>query len=238
MSTRLKDVQHLYPRREVDIDGLVHDLSNLLQMAKGHLDLALLKRDETAKRLKIARLAVTRAASLAELARRRDDSREFCLLFEIPGIISEAVDAALASDSVQAAFDFSDIADAPGHYGVWLSRLGLYRVVQNIAWNSSQVLQNGGDFLVSARIEPTTGTLVLTFDDNGPGTDSSNLKHILERGFSLRSGGDGLGLAIVRDCVEDWGGRISPSNRPEGGMRMEIRLPLRAGADSARIGEE
>ena len=42
------------------------------------------------------------------------------------------------------------------------------------------------------------------------------------------SAGSGLGLAIVRVLAERWGGDARIANRPEGGARAEVRLPLAA----------
>ena len=48
---------------------------------------------------------------------------------------------------------------------------------------------------------------------------------------ALRSDGHGLGLAIARRVVESAGGSISARNRAEGGLAVEIVLPL-AGDDT------
>jgi K+-sensing histidine kinase KdpD len=40
----------------------------------------------------------------------------------------------------------------------------------------------------------------------------------------------GLGLAITERAVRLHGGTVKASNRPEGGLQVEIRLPLAAAA--------
>lgn len=72
---------------------------------------------------------------------------------------------------------------------------------------------------------------VLRVDDDGPGIPDARIPAMLEpftRGEVSRNrqtGGTGLGLAIARAIAEQHGGRLVLSNRPEGGLRAEIRLP-------------
>jgi signal transduction histidine kinase len=57
------------------------------------------------------------------------------------------------------------------------------------------------------------------------------------RGSSMgeRPRGSGLGLTIVRVLARRWGGEATIANRPEGGARAVVRLPLAApGAASER----
>ena len=71
------------------------------------------------------------------------------------------------------------------------------------------------------------GPLLLTVDDDGPGIEDADLGRIFERGERLdeRRPGAGLGLDIVRDLVQTYGGSIAASRSPLGGLRMQLRLP-------------
>jgi two-component system sensor histidine kinase ChvG len=67
--------------------------------------------------------------------------------------------------------------------------------------------------------------------DCGPGIPDAHLERVFDRFFTYRpteSGREhlGLGLAIARRIVHGHGGTIVAGNRPDGGARFEVRLPL------------
>jgi len=63
-------------------------------------------------------------------------------------------------------------------------------------------------------------------EDEGPGFDAADLPHVFEPFFTRRHGGTGLGLPIVYRIVSDHGGSIVASNRPGGGARITVGLPV------------
>jgi two-component system, OmpR family, sensor kinase len=74
------------------------------------------------------------------------------------------------------------------------------------------------------------GTAWIAVLDEGPGLAPGEETELFERfarGTAGRSGpgGTGLGLAIVQTLARRWRGQASIANRPEGGMRAEVRLP-------------
>ena len=70
----------------------------------------------------------------------------------------------------------------------------------------------------------------MTVADSGPGLPPDELEriftpfHRLEASRNREAGGAGLGLDIVKSCVEARGGRVQCRNRKPTGLEVEIRL--------------
>jgi signal transduction histidine kinase len=69
--------------------------------------------------------------------------------------------------------------------------------------------------------------------DEGPGIEPGERDRVFERfyrGEASRGGspGTGLGLSVVESLARRWEGSVTLEERPEGGTRAELRLPLQA----------
>jgi K+-sensing histidine kinase KdpD len=71
--------------------------------------------------------------------------------------------------------------------------------------------------------------IVIQVSDGGPGLPGNAATRIFEkfyRGSNARGGGAGLGLAICKGIVEAHGGKITATNRAEGGASFRVSLPV------------
>jgi signal transduction histidine kinase len=77
------------------------------------------------------------------------------------------------------------------------------------------------------RTEGARNTLKLTIEDDGPGIPQSDYKTVLRRGQRLdeTKPGSGLGLSIVNELTELYGGNLSFSESKLGGLKADIILP-------------
>lgn len=80
---------------------------------------------------------------------------------------------------------------------------------------------------VQARMEPET--LVIEIADDGPGIDPDELGQLLERGARADESvpGQGIGLAVVRETVDLYEGKLTFAGSAKGGttVRVELRRP-------------
>lgn len=99
------------------------------------------------------------------------------------------------------------------------------RSLENLAINAMQAVAPAtGRVRVSVVAEASHVALVV--DDNGRGVDPDLADHIFDVNVSGRTGGTGLGLALVREVIEAHGGYIVQDRSPLGGARFTARIPL------------
>ena len=85
---------------------------------------------------------------------------------------------------------------------------------------------------LSAAADPQAAArqrLVLTIDDDGPGIPPGDRDRVLGRGVRTdeKVPGHGLGLAMVRDTIELYGGALAIEASDLGGARVTVHLPGR-----------
>jgi two-component system nitrogen regulation sensor histidine kinase GlnL len=83
-----------------------------------------------------------------------------------------------------------------------------------------QFQRSGGDRPVRLPIE-------LRISDNGPGVDAKVRDHVFEPFVTSKTGGQGLGLALVRRLVRDMNGRIGMDrDDADGWTHFHVHLPV------------
>jgi len=109
----------------------------------------------------------------------------------------------------------------------------LVQVLNNLLSNAARFGSTATH--VSLAADQVAGLARLTVEDNGIGMDASLLSRVFEpfyqapQTLARRTGGLGLGLAIVRKIVELHGGSVSAASAgPDRGSRFEVLLPLAA----------
>ena len=118
------------------------------------------------------------------------------------------------------------------------------QILLNILGNAVKYTPEGGEIILTLQelpsMIPQRSQYVFTVSDNGRGLSEELLPKIFdmfERGEDSRTSkieGTGLGLAICKNLTNLMAGTIEAANRPEGGARFTLTLPLRWLSDDER----
>ena len=114
----------------------------------------------------------------------------------------------------------------------------LRSAIENVVRNATRYTREDTTVKVRAeKIQRQNSTQALiNVTDYGPGVPEEALERIFQPFYRIddargrSTGGVGLGLAITDQAVRLHGGSVTASNLPEGGLSVEIRLPLQPSA--------
>jgi two-component system, OmpR family, sensor histidine kinase CpxA len=122
----------------------------------------------------------------------------------------------------------------------------LHSAIENVVRNATRYTQEGTT--VQVRLEKQEGPrgweAVLQVLDSGPGVPEDALDKMFRPFYRIddargrRTGGVGLGLAITQRSVRLHEGSVRACNRPQGGLMVEIRLPLTGAGTEEMPAEE
>jgi two-component system sensor histidine kinase CpxA len=121
-----------------------------------------------------------------------------------------------------------------GNWGVRGDASLLHSAVENVVRNAIRYTREGTTVAIHLEKTETAGRVeaVVRVTDCGDGVPPDALEKLFQPFYRLddargrQTGGVGLGLAITERAVRFHGGRVSAVNRAEGGLMVEIRLPL------------
>ena len=108
----------------------------------------------------------------------------------------------------------------------------LQRSVNNLVRNAIRYAGEAGPITLSASVAATTRQVALSISDCGSGVSDEELVKMFDPFYrsdpsrTRETGGIGLGLAIVRACVEACGGTVTGRNRKPSGLEVVITLDL------------
>lgn len=110
----------------------------------------------------------------------------------------------------------------------------LHSAIENVVRNATRYTSDGTAVKIRAEKINAWGRAEASIrvSDSGPGVPESDLEKIFRPFYRIddargrATGGVGLGLAITDQAVRLHGGSVKASNLPEGGLLVEIRLPL------------
>jgi signal transduction histidine kinase len=120
-----------------------------------------------------------------------------------------------------------EVSDSPTEAFVDPDRIE--QVIRNLLSNAYRYTPEGGS--VTLKLITDDGDVVASVTDTGMGIPPEDLPYIFERFYRVdrsrtrRTGGSGIGLAIVKQLVEAMGGRVWATSEARKGSTFLFRLP-------------
>jgi two-component system sensor histidine kinase CpxA len=109
----------------------------------------------------------------------------------------------------------------------------LHSAIENVVRNGARYTREGTKVLITLeQSHNVPSEALISIADSGPGVPEEALDKLFRPFYRIDdargrlTGGAGLGLAITERAVRLHGGTVKASNRPEGGLLVQIRLPL------------
>jgi signal transduction histidine kinase len=110
----------------------------------------------------------------------------------------------------------------------------LHSAIENVVRNAIRYTREGSTVQIHLEKTQSAGgeEAVVRVADCGFGVPPDALARLFQPFYRLddargrQTGGVGLGLAITERAVRFHGGRVAATNRAEGGLLVEIRLPM------------
>jgi signal transduction histidine kinase len=229
--------------REVDrlktefVASVSHELRTPLTSIRGYAELLIDEADEadvqSAKMLDIIDRNARRLLNLVEdlLLLSKIDSRKLTHEFVEVDLADLAEGAMLVVKPSAETAKVTLTLDTTGELPVLGDRSQLERVLLNLLSNAVKFSDQGGDVVIRGLVRDQE--VVVQVEDHGLGIAADELPKLFNRFFRSASDaahkipGTGLGLAVVREIVENHGGSVTMDSVLGEGSTVTVRLPLR-----------
>ena len=123
-----------------------------------------------------------------------------------------------------------DVHVGPGAEAIRADPAKLHDALRNLVANAITYAPEHTRITIDAAL--VDDRIAISVSDEGPGIPDEDLGRVFERFYRVDKsrardpGGTGIGLAIVKHLIELHGGNVSAENRPDGGAKFTMWLPL------------
>lgn len=106
-------------------------------------------------------------------------------------------------------------------------RSQIIRIITNLVKNAIQAIPNYEPFpRILVKVEKIGNEVLIRISDNGTGIPENIQDKVFEPKFTTKSSGMGLGLAIIKNMIEGYGGTIYFETILEKGTTFYVKLPI------------
>jgi PAS domain S-box-containing protein len=240
-----QDTHHSIPDetkgKEPNFRHFIHDFNNLMNIIRGNIELTIKiipNKGPVWSNLEEVLIATTRAQEIIQgiaTPRRPCCAAQGSRPLQIPLLVKDTLK--LLRNSIPTNIEVIENSYCQNGL-VFADPLQIQRVVLNLCINGCEAMgQRGGRLTVTVKdvavvtegcISPPLKPgkyICLSVGDTGKGIFHDALNRIFEPHYTTKENGSGLGLCIVREILENYGGDIRVSTQPGSGTIFEVYFP-------------
>jgi signal transduction histidine kinase len=203
--------------------GVVHDFNNLLTVICGYADLLQAAlgqhpaRDDVQQILRAADQARRLARQMLTFSKQRQVVKR---PVDLHTVTAQTVNMLVPTlpDSIEV-----ELRGPAGPLIVLADESPVQQVVMNLCLNARDAMPRGGRLVVETAAENHGGRLSVS--DTGTGMSAEIQARVFEPLFTTKENGSGLGLAVVKQIAEGFGGSVRVTSVEGKGSRFDVWLP-------------
>ena len=215
--------------------SVAHEFNNILTTIINYAKLGLRPQCSEASRiealekiLKGGQRAATIVGSMLGYARNQATHRELTDLITLIEDVLLLCEKDLSKHQVKVEKKYHGRPQAP------IIRGQIEQILLNLIINARQAMPSGGKLTVEVRANPTLHLAEIRISDTGLGIPPDKLRLIFDPFYTTKEpddeghGGNGLGLSVCRQIIEQHHGRIRVESIVGKGSKFTVKLPLQA----------
>lgn len=177
--------------------------------------------------LRLEKFTKTMIEQIESLSRIASEFSDFA---KMPRVNNENIDlknliesAVILYQDNKQTIELTSSKDIP--YIIYADKTQLLRVFNNLIKNAIQAIQDIEYGKVVIEIRENSDHILILFSDNGIGISEAQKEKIFSPNFTTKSGGMGLGLAMVKNIIESYNGKIWFESEKGKGTTFFVSMP-------------
>lgn len=233
-NTMLERLNISFESQKHFVENASHELKTPLTIMKSNAESALLRQEISNSELKSSLKKVVKSAdnmnllvdnllSLAQTGMKKIDLVKISLDESIKSAIRQ-IDNLANDKEIKISYENHN------EFKILGSPTLLNKVWINLLENAIKYSDKGSEVLITTKEKE--GSIFIDFIDQGKGIPKEKIKYIFDRFYrvdnsrSKTSGGNGIGLSIVKAVIELHGGSVSVTSKINKGSTFSIELPF------------
>jgi PAS domain S-box-containing protein len=149
--------------------------------------------------------------------------------FDLNGAIEESLN--LVASDLSRNLVRSEARLAPALRPVHADRIQIEQVLVNLFRNACEAMQDTpiDDRLIRIETRYQEDKVTVAVRDRGEGMSDESLRNAFKAFYTTKPEGTGIGLAISRRIIEEYGGQLRVTRNEDSGMTFSFTLPLQSG---------